>query len=133
MHWKTYIRVVSDEVTIRALHRETSGLGVVEQLRARRDASDENWWQWRTPQIEIDEFANIDRQVRALLEKYRPFFAAIKQCSDTNSDVYLELVSYYEEGERASGLYLSTEVLRLLGELGAALDNDVVDVLRPET
>jgi hypothetical protein len=127
MRFEAYIRVLSDEATIRSLYSNVNVPEVViEQLKARKEGTDEKWWNWQTAKVEIDDFANIDREVRALLERYRPFFANIRNWPGPNSDIYLELVSYYEENERPSGLYLSADSLRLLAELGAAIDNDAV-------
>jgi hypothetical protein len=123
---EAYLRVLGDEATIRAIHTETSLPNAsVKRLKARRGASEEGmWWNWQTARTLI-ETANPDDGLRALLEAHRPIFPIIKK-NQTETDIYLELVTQYDEGEEPQGLYLSAETVQLLSEMGAALDNDVV-------
>ncbi len=56
---------------------------------------------------------------------YRSIFPIIKK-NQVETDIYLEVVTQYEEGEEPQGLYLSAETVQLLSEMGGALDNDVM-------
>lgn len=69
---------------------------------------------------------NPDDGLRALLLAHRPIFPIIKRHQGPETDIYLEVVTRYEEGEEPHGLYLSAETVQLLSEMGGALDNDVV-------
>ncbi len=124
--YHAYLRVVNDEATIRQLQFETNiPSAVIKPLKARREGTKEVWWHWHTEKVDLDP-ADIDSGVKALLERYRPFFADIKKYRGPDADTYLELVTYHRENEEPQGLYLSPETILLLGELGAALDNDCV-------
>jgi|GEM_PF-2284439 len=127
MRIEAYLRVVSDEATVRALHEETDVPGArIEKLKAPREGTaNDYWWNWQTMRVRLDE-DDVDRGVKALLEQYRSFSPAIKKHRGAEADIYLEVVTYCEEDERPRGLYLSAESISLLNELGAALDNDVV-------
>jgi hypothetical protein len=130
MRYQVYLRVVNDEATIRQLHLETNIPGaVIKPLKARREETKEVWWYWHTEKVNLDP-ADIDSAVKAVLKRYRPFFGDIKKYRGPHADTSLELVTYHRENEEPQGLYLSPETILLLGELGAALDNDCVyDVL----
>jgi hypothetical protein len=82
------------------------------------------WWNWQTEPTPIDP-DNPDVGLRALLQAHRSIFPFIKSV-DEEVDIYLEMVTRYEDGEEPQGLYLSAETVQLLGEMGGALDNDVV-------
>lgn len=127
MRIEVYLRVVGDEATIRSIHAETNLPNAsVKHLKAERPGSGgEMWWNWQTVRTPIDT-DNPDDGIRALLRDHRPIFPTVKRHRGPEVDIYLELVSYYEEGEEARGLYLSAETVELLSEIGAALDNDVV-------
>jgi hypothetical protein len=49
----------------------------------------------------------------------------IKRHDGPETDIYLEVVTQYQEGDAPEGLYLSAETILLLSEMGAAPDNDV--------
>ena len=126
MRIEAYLRVLSTEATIRELHRETNvPEAIIEQLKAPRDAGrDEMLWNWRTQRVSIDT-NNPDDGLRALLLTHRPIFPIIKRHQGPDTDIYLEVVTRYEDGEEPQGLYLSAETVLLLSEMGGALDNDV--------
>jgi Domain of unknown function (DUF4279) len=126
MRIQAYLRAVSDERTIRALHEGTNIPGTsIQQLKARKDpATDEMWWNWKTDYVDINQ-QEVDHGVREMLQRYSPFFPAIKKFRG-DADLYLELVVLLKQGETAPGLYLSAESIALLNDLGAGLDNDVV-------
>lgn len=130
MRIEAYLRVLGIEATIRELHRETNVPdAVIERLKARRDAGqDDMWWNWRTQRVSIDT-NNPDDGLRALLLAHRPIFPIIKRHQGPETDIYLEVVTRYEESEEPHGLYLSAETVQLLSEMGGALDNDVVSGL----
>jgi hypothetical protein len=76
-----------------------------------------------TNRVPVDP-GDEDNALRALLQKYRPFFSTIRAHSE-DTDVYLEVITKYEPNEDPRGLYLSAETISLLSELGAAVDHDV--------
>jgi hypothetical protein len=118
--------VLNDEVSIRRLAENVRIPGAtITPTKAPRGNTDEVWWNWKTVSEDAQEDA-VEEAVLAMLLKYRPFFDAIKEHRGAEADVYLEVVQYFNENERPSGLYLSTESLSLLSELGAALDVDAV-------
>jgi hypothetical protein len=123
---EAYLRVLGDEATIRAIHTETNLPNAsVKRLKARIDPDgEEMWWVWRTERIPIAS-ENPDDGLRALLQAHRPIFPIIKK-NDAETDIYLEVVTQYDEGEEPQGLYLSAETVQLLSEMGGALDNDVI-------
>jgi Domain of unknown function (DUF4279) len=126
MRYQAYLRVVNDDATIQNLRDKTNVPGaVVRPLKARRDGTEEVWWQWQTETVDLD-LTDIDSGVKGLLERYRPFFANIKKYRGPEADIFLELVTYHQENEEPRGLYLSSETISLLSELGASLDNDCV-------
>jgi hypothetical protein len=126
MRIQAYLRVLSTEATIRALHSETRVPHAnIKETKARRGTvSDDVWWNWQTQQVPIDA-ENPDNGFRALLLAHVPIFPIIKKWLGPETDVYLEVVTQYERGEEPRGLYLSAETIRLLSEMGGAFDNDV--------
>lgn len=126
MRVEAYLRVVGDEATIRAIHTETNLPNAsIKRLKARRGDSEEDmWWNWRTERTPIDA-NNPDAGLGALLQFHRSIFPIIKKHKE-EADIYLEVVTQYDEGEEPQGLYLSAETVQLLSEMGGALDNDVV-------
>ncbi|MGC1903707.1 MAG: hypothetical protein WA715_07805 [Candidatus Acidiferrum sp.] len=121
-----YLRVLSDETTIRSLHSETNvPNAATKPTKARRGEGDESvWWNWQTRQVSI-EADNLDDGLRELLLSHRAIFPMIKRVSDLGADVYLEVVTQYDQGESPRGLFLSTETVLLLSEMGGAFDLDV--------
>lgn len=130
MQIEAYLRIVSDEHTIRAIHGDTRLIDAsIGPLKARKEPGGEGvWWNWQTQRIQID-YENLDGELMTLLETHRPIFLRIREFPGAEIDVYLEIVSHYVEGEEPQGLYLSAETIHLLGEMGCALDNDVVVTL----
>ena len=119
-----YIRVLSNETTIRALHNETNAPHAkIEQLKA-RSGEGELCWNWRTDKVPID-VDNADDGLHKLLRTYRAYFPTIRKHQGQETEVYLEVVTHYGKGEEPQGLYLSAETVALLSEMGGALDNDV--------
>jgi len=130
MRIQAYLRVLGDEATIRAIHRETKvSKASIKQLKARKGMTrDDTWWNWQTARTPID-IENPDDGIRVLLSRYRPIFPLIRKHSGPDTDIYLEIVTQYDENEDPHGLYLSAETVQLLSELGGALDNDVVSLM----
>jgi hypothetical protein len=130
MQIEAYLRILSDEDTIRAIEEETRLPDAsIKELKARRgERGEAMWWNWETPRTLID-IDNPDDGLSALLLAYRPIFTIVRKHHGPQTDVYLEVVSKYEEGEEPKGMYLSTQTIQLLSELGGALDNDVVITL----
>lgn len=126
MRIQAYLRVLSTEATIRALHTETDvPQASIMQLKARRGkVGDDMWWNWQTERVSVD-MDNPDDGLRALLLAHRPIFPIIKKHQGPETDIYLEVVTQYEKGEEPRGQYLSAETILLLSEMGGALDNDV--------
>jgi hypothetical protein len=77
-----YLRVLSDETTIRSLHSETNvPNATTKPTKARRGEVDEDvWWNWQTRQVSI-EADNIDGKLRELLLSHRTIFPMIKRVS----------------------------------------------------
>jgi hypothetical protein len=127
MRIKAYLRILSDEDTIRAIGNETRlSNASIKQLKTRRGVvGEEMWWNWETAPTPID-IDNPDDELRALLLAHRAIFPIIKKHQGPATDVYLEVVTQYEEGEEPRGLYLSAETVLLLSEMGGALDVDAV-------
>lgn len=126
MRIEAYLRVLGDEATIRAIHTETNLPNAsIKRLKARRGDSEEKmWWNWQTTRTPI-EADKPDEGLRALLHAHRPIFPIIKK-NQAETDIYLEVITQYDEGEEPQGLYLSSETVQLLSEMGGALDSDVV-------
>jgi|SRR5688572_2299280 len=126
MRIQAYLRILSDEAAIRAIHKNTDVPDAsIRPLKSKRNATtDEVWWNWETARVPID--ANKpDDGLNALLTRYRPLFPIIKRHSGPKTDIYLELITNYEKHESPHGIYLSRETIALISELGGALDNDV--------
>ena len=125
MRIQAYLRILSNEATIRALQSETIiPHASIKKLKARRGTVEDMWWNWQTEPVPIDT-GNPDDGFRALLLAHRPIFPIIKRHQGPETDIYLEAVTWYEKGEEPRGLYLSAETVLLLGEMGGAFDNDV--------
>ena len=121
-----YIRVLSKEATIRAVHSETRvpHASIKETKTRRGTVADDVWWTWCTQRVPID-IDRVDEGIRTLLLVYKPIFPIIKRYRGPETDIYLEAVTQYERGEEPQGLYLSAETVLLLSEMGGAFDNDV--------
>jgi hypothetical protein len=126
MRTEAYIRVVSDESTVMSIHREANILGaqVIRSKAKRAESTDDVWWNWATPRVPIGEHQE-DVVLRELLETSKPIFPIINKYRSNGMDVYLEVITKYGQDEDPRGLYLSEDTIRLLAELGAALDHDV--------
>jgi hypothetical protein len=121
MHIQAYLRILSNEATIRALHSETDvAHASIKQVKAPNDM----WWQWQTQRVPVD-VDSPDDGLRALLLAHKPIFPIIKRHQGPETDIYLEVVTHYGRGEEPRGLYLSAETVLLLSEMGGAFDNDV--------
>jgi hypothetical protein len=125
MQIEAYIRIVGSEATVRAIHSEINVPETrIKETKAPIGAvAGERWWNWMTSRVPVDP-DDEDGGLRALLQKYRPFFSTIRAHSE-DTDVYLEVITKYESNEAPRGLFLSAETVSLLSELGAAVDNDV--------
>jgi hypothetical protein len=124
-----YIRVLGDEDTIQAIHKETNVPNAkIKRLKARRGTlGDDNWWDWGIEPTKLDT-DKPDDGIKAILRRYRPIFPAIsKHAADV--DIYVEIVARYSENEEPRGMCLSAETVQLIGELGAAVDIDVVPLV----
>ena len=88
----------------------------------------EMWWNWQTELVSID-INDTDAGLKELLLAHRSFFPLIKKCEGPETDIYLEVVTQYKEGEEPWGLHLSAETIQLLGEMGGALDVDAVPLV----
>jgi len=132
MRIEAYIRVLGDEATVRAIHAETNLPNAkIKRLKARKGTfSEEMWWNWETERTSVEP-DNADGGLKALLLAHRAIFPTIKK-NQVETDIYLEVVTQYQEGEEPQGLYLSAETVQLLSEMGGALDNDVVTQMREE-
>ena len=130
MRIDAYLRVLSDEHTIRAIEKETNlSNASVKQLKARRGVlGEEMWWNWQTARVPID-IDNADDGLKKLLLAHRQIFPIIRKHEGPETDVYLEIVMQYEEGEEPWGLHLSAETVLLLSEMGGALDVDAVQIV----
>jgi hypothetical protein len=130
MRVEAYLRVIGDEVTIRAISDVAQVPGATSRrLKARDDPPARDMlWCWATPRVTLD-LDNIDEGLRVLLHAHKPAFPAIRKHCGPKSDIYLQMATYYEPNEEYRGLYLSAETISLLSELGAALDNDIAQVL----
>jgi uncharacterized protein DUF4279 len=126
MHIQAYLRILSDEQTIRTIHKETKVPGAsIKQLKSRRNSTrDEFWWNWETSRCPISP-DDQDKDLKAMLNLYEPIFPLIRKYSGPMTDIYLEIITRYGEKEDPLGLYLSAETISLLGKLGASLDCDV--------
>jgi hypothetical protein len=130
MRIEAYLRVLSDEDTIRAIEKEAHLPNAsIKQLEARRGViGNEMWWNWQTAHVPID-IDNADDGLKKLLLAHRQIFPIIRKHEGPETDVYLEIVMQYEEGEEPWGLHLSAETVLLLSEMGGALDVDAVQIV----
>lgn len=71
------------------------------------------------------DIGDPDKGLNELLRAHRSIFPTLKRHAGPEADVYLEVVTRYQEGEEPRGLYLSAETIELIGEMGGAFDNDV--------
>lgn len=125
MRISAYIRILSDEATIRRIKDEAKvSNAAVTQLKAQRGSGEERWWNWQTPRVVVD-VDNVDAGINALLLSHRSMFPVAQKYKGSETEIYLEVVTHYDRGEEPRGLYLSPATITLLSELGAALDNDV--------
>ena len=125
MRIEAYLRVLSTEARIRSIYKEANVPNAsIKRLKARSGVSDEEmWWNWQTESVTID-IDNTDDGLKELLLAHRQIFPIIRKHEGPETDIYLEVVTRYEEGEEPWGLYLSAETVLLLSELGGALDVD---------
>src|SRR2546427_9770958 len=125
MRIEAYLRVLSDEDTIRTIEKETHLPNTsIKELKARRGATGkEVWWNWQTARVPID-IDNADDGLKELLLAHRQIFPIIRKHKGPETDVYMEIVMQSEEGEEPWGLYLSAETVLLLSEMGGSLDVD---------
>jgi hypothetical protein len=122
---QAYLRVHGDESMIRAIHEEAAlPHASIKQLKAKRGAGHDHWWDWQTERVSLN-IDDPDGDLKSFLIAHRSIFPTIKKYRDSEVEVYLEIVTKYEESEEPRGLYLSAKTIALLGELGGALDNDV--------
>jgi len=99
MRIRAYLHVVSDEATIRSIHNETSlSEANIKELKAPRGISGDMWWRWQTAYIPLD-IDDPDAGLKALLSKYKPIFPIIRKYRGPDVDVYLQMVTSYEENE----------------------------------
>ena len=125
MQISAYIRILSDEATIHKIKHEANvSDAVVVQLKAKRGLGKGKWWNWQTPRVVID-IDNVDVEINALLSNYRSMFRVAQRYKGPETEIYLEMVTHYDNSESPRGLYLSPATIALLSELGGALDNDV--------
>ena len=125
MRMQAYIRVCSDESVVRAIHRETNLPGAtIKQRKAEAQSADGNCWNWQTERVPIN-IDEIDGDLQSLLSAHRQIFPMINKHRDSELDVYLEIITKYEDGEDPHGLFLSDKTIALLAELGGAVDHDV--------
>jgi hypothetical protein len=125
MRISAYIRILSDEATIRRIKAEANiSDAAVVQLKAKKGSGDERWWNWETSKVDID-VDNVDAGINALLSNHQSMFRVAQKYKGPETEIYLEIVSRYGKGEEPRGLYLSPPTIALLGELGGALDHDV--------
>jgi hypothetical protein len=125
MQMHAYIRVCGDESTIRALHDETKlPHATIKQLKAKTRSGDAYCWNWQTERVSIN-VDDADGELKRFLNSHRRIFPAIKKHRKSETDIYLQIITKYQDGEDLRGLYLSAETIALLGELGGAVDNDV--------
>ena len=95
MRIQAYLRILSNEATIRALHSESNVPNAgIKQVKAPNDM----WWNWQTERLPID-VDNPDDGFRALLLAHRPIFPIIRKHQGPETDIYLEVVTQYEKGE----------------------------------
>ena len=129
MRIEAYLRVLGCEHAIRAIHEATNLPDAeIMELKARVDpVGKEIWWNWQTVRVPID-IDKTDEGLKELLLAHRSIFPIIRKYKET--DIYLEVVMQYEEGEEPWGLYMSVETITLLGEMGGALDVDAVTLLK---
>ena len=130
MRIRAYLRVLSNEATICALHSETNvPHASIKKLKARRGkVGDDMWWNWQTEPVPID-MENPDDGFRALLLARKPILPIIKRHPGPETDIYLEVVTTYEKGEEPRGLYLSAETILLLSEIAAPLTMTLSETL----
>ena len=89
----------------------------------------EMWWNWETARVPID-IDDTDKGLKELLLAHRHIFPTLRKYEGPETDIYLEVVMQYEEGEEPWGLYLSDETVMLLSEMGGALDFDAVPLMK---
>jgi len=131
MRMSAYIRILSNEATIRKIKEEANiSDATITQLKAKRHNGDETWWNWQTPRVVIN-IDNVDLEINSLLSSHRSMFPVAQKYKGPETDVYLEIVTHYGKNEDVRGLYLSSATVGLLSELGGALDNDVETLTDP--
>jgi len=132
MRIEAYLRVLSHESTIRAIHLAANLPDAkIMELKARVSpvGGQEMWWNWETAHVAID-IDDTDKGLKELLLAHRHIFPTLRKYEGPETDIYLEVVMQYEEGEEPWGLYLSDETVMLLSEMGGALDFDAVPLMK---
>lgn len=120
-----YLRVLADEATVRAIHRDIARSDTsIKETHARRETGG-NWWNWKTSDVEFQSIHDLDEKVCALLTEFRSVFPIIRGHSTTETEIYLEIVTNCTREDDPGGLALSAQTIRLLAELGAAVDYDL--------
>jgi hypothetical protein len=129
MRIEAYLRILSDEDTIRAIEKDTHLPNArVRQVKARRGVIDKGMlWNWETARVPVD-IDNVDDGLKGLLLAHRHLFPIVKKHVGPETDVYLEVITQYKEGEEPRGLFLSAETVQLLSEMGGSLDLDAVPI-----
>jgi hypothetical protein len=127
MRVQAYLRVVSDEATIRLLENEARipGATVKAPGRSIEGTEESKWWTWQSAIVDLD-LNDEDRKLKTLLTSCRSLSPSLRSHSGGETDVILEVVTRYKPNEGSPGLHLSAESVFLLSELGGSLDHDVV-------
>src|SRR6266540_509692 len=114
MRISAYIRILSDEATIRRIKDEANvSDATVAQLKAQRILGEDRWWNWQTSRVVID-VDNVDAGINALLSNHRSMFPVAQKYKGPETEIYLEVVTHCDKGEEPRGLYLSPATIGLL-------------------
>lgn len=125
MNIVAYIAVSGTEPAIEQFHATTGG-GIKKSFRAAIDEGARSLW--RTNRHALDP-NDIERSIDNYLAASKSVIRQIQECRAQFAEAYLMLVVRYDDGESPRGFSLSPEAIRVLAELGAAFEIDVVTVL----
>jgi len=79
---------------------------------------------WRSDEVSGVAADRVDAELRTLLRRLGPAVRAVS--GDASVRVMVEVVQEYRDDDSVAGLFLSIETVRLMADMRANLDVDIV-------
>jgi hypothetical protein len=121
-----YIRIEGDKSRLHALSRHFAGVldgNIVERRSTGHPLANTNLFYWGSKKVD-STFENLSHDLASLLQSVVDL-----PHLDTEMNVTVVVVATCHEESEQPGLYLTAELVRLMGALGASLDYDIVPYL----